>query len=508
MKICSNLLPLLLITLILGGPSLAQSDNINTIGGFEGTLPSYWTKGSEPAGATLTWATDQSVSFGRSLEISKSATSDSAAWISQNMCDIWSPRHYANVDMKIGAWVKTQGVNTNPATNDDRWYVAYTFYDSAGALIGQTKLPIDQSVATSTGWLADTNGVSETVLPTDSWKTIITFVAGKNATGTVWADNFILIGRAGAWAGQDWNTGVGVPTGWNYWLPPLGGNDGDLSNGFENTMITSAEAHSGMYSLKFDLPFDREPHDAWVGTRRYLLNGPTVFTSAPNSAVDISQLSDIKAGDVLRISMWIKGDNLVPDSAALYPGTWAIGVTPIFHTGYQPNDNYDEVGASDYTFTLPNATSFDWKQFSVDVTVPDNPDVKALSIRPHVYARFTGTVYYDDVTVEVISTATGVADGKDGLPKTYELATNYPNPFNPSTNIRYAVPHDGPVVLSIYNILGARVRTLVDNVVAAGKYSVVWDGRDDAGMTMGSGVYFYRLEAGSTQLVHKMMLLK
>ena len=64
-------------------------------------------------------------------------------------------------------------------------------------------MPIDQSTASSSGWVADTNGIGETILPKDSWKTIIKFVAGKNATGTVWADDFILIGRNGAWAGQD-----------------------------------------------------------------------------------------------------------------------------------------------------------------------------------------------------------------------------------------------------------------------------------------------------------------
>src|SRR3990172_8007001 len=114
----------------------AQVININTTGNFEGVLPGYWTKGNDPGGNTLTWATDQSRSLGRSLKITKTTTADSAAWVSENMVDYWSPRHYANVDMKIGAWVKTQGVNTNPAA-DALWYITYTFYDSAGALIGQ-----------------------------------------------------------------------------------------------------------------------------------------------------------------------------------------------------------------------------------------------------------------------------------------------------------------------------------------------------------------------------------
>src|SRR5205823_8587922 len=100
------------------------------------------------------------------------------------------------------------------------------------------------------------------------------------------------------WAGQDWNAGVLTPTGWNYWLPPNGGNDGKLGFGFENTRVTNEAAHSGLYSLKFDLPVGRPIHDSWVGTKRYSLNGPTIFPAGTKSAWDISHLTDIKAGDV------------------------------------------------------------------------------------------------------------------------------------------------------------------------------------------------------------------
>ena len=79
-------------------------------------------------------------------------------------------------------------------------------FDIAGSLIGTVKLPIDQSATTSAGWIADTTAVGQVSLPKAAWKMIISFVGGKNAAGTVWADNFIFTGRNGAWAGQDWNT--------------------------------------------------------------------------------------------------------------------------------------------------------------------------------------------------------------------------------------------------------------------------------------------------------------
>ena len=484
---------------------------ISSIGGFEGDLPSYWMRGSGD-GNSLVWATDQSRSMGHSLKIIKpGATADSLSWISENMTDIWSPQHYKDVDIKLGAWVKTEGVNTSPANDDERWWISYTFYNEAGNLIGETRLPIDQSAASSGTFMADTNAVGETILPEDSWTTIIKFVAGKNATGTVWADDFIFIGRGGAWAGQDWNSSVGVPTGWNYWLPPVGGNDGELSNGFENTVVTDEEAYTGLHSLKFDLPFDRAPHDAWVGTRRYLLNnGSMGKTALPETASqnDISTLSNVSAGDVLRISVWVKAGNLVPDSAAAYPGTWSVGITPIFHSGYLNNDPYDEIGAQDVVFTFPSVSAFDWTQFYVDVTVPDDPNVKSISVRPHVYSRFTGTVYYDNLTVENITLTTALSNKDKVIPKTLELGNNYPNPFNPSTTIEYAVPQSGNVTIDIYNLVGQRIKTLVDDAFSAGRYKTVWDGKDNAGVNVSSGIYFYSITSGNVSIVKKMVLIK
>jgi hypothetical protein len=485
--------------------------DLNAVGNMEGSLPSYWTMGSQPSSSSLSWATDQSRSFGRSLKITKSATSDSAAWISENMCDIWSPQHLKNVDMFIGAYVRTNNVNTNPGTDDAKWYVSYSFYDSAGVLIGTTMLPIDQSITSSSGWVADTNGVGETVLPKDSWKTIIKFVGGRNATGTVWADDFMLYGRAGAWAGQDWNAGVGVPTGWFYWLPPNGGNDGLLANGFENTQLTTEAAHSGSTSLKFDLPFDRAPHDGFVGTKRMLLNGTGIGTIASLGTSNdngTNSVSTVHPGDILRATVWVKANNLVPDSAAMYPSTWSIGLTPLFDKGNANNLGYNPTGP-DLQFVLPAVTSFDWMPISADFTVPADPSYKALEIRLHIYARFTGTVYFDDLTVQVIGGTTSVKDGdKNDIPKTYELANNYPNPFNPTTMIRFGVPGATDVSIIIYNLLGQKVRTLANGPFTAGFHEITWDGHNDLGTVVQSGVYFYRMQTGATALVKKMLFVK
>lgn len=85
----------------------------------------------------------------------------------------------------------------------------------------------------------------------------------------------------------------------------------------------------------------------------------------------------------------------------------------------------------------------------------------------------------------------------DGIPIEYHLGQNYPNPFNPSTAIRYEVAHRGGVELLIFNTLGQRVAILVNEEKDAGRYSVVWDGRNEHGVQVGSGMYFYRLYARS-----------
>jgi hypothetical protein len=90
----------------------------------------------------------------------------------------------------------------------------------------------------------------------------------------------------------------------------------------------------------------------------------------------------------------------------------------------------------------------------------------------------------------------------------YALEGNYPNPFNPSTIIRFQLPETAPVRLEIYNSIGARVRVLADERMDAGRYSSSWNGRDDAGRLVESGTYLYRFSAGSFNAVKRMALVK
>jgi hypothetical protein len=97
---------------------------------------------------------------------------------------------------------------------------------------------------------------------------------------------------------------------------------------------------------------------------------------------------------------------------------------------------------------------------------------------------------------------------ESALPDKYTLAQNYPNPFNPVTTIAYTLTRRSRVTVEIYNALGRRVRTLVDREESPGSHSIVWNGTDEKGNPVSSGVYLYRFRAGEFVETKKMLLLK
>ena len=107
-----------------------------------------------------------------------------------------------------------------------------------------------------------------------------------------------------------------------------------------------------------------------------------------------------------------------------------------------------------------------------------------------------------------VGTATAVSEPFELRPSTFTLEDNYPNPFNPSTTIRYSIPVQGHVRLRIFDLVGREVARLVDDVKSVGTYSVNWHAVDGVGRPMASGMYFYRLEGLGHQLTKRLLLLK
>jgi hypothetical protein len=152
--------------------------------------------------------------------------------------------------------------------------------------------------------------------------------------------------------------------------------------------------------------------------------------------------------------------------------------------------------------------------FKLDPTV-DKVELKAFETKnPHHSLAF----YYNDFStgrpeVKVVEPELNFASiaysgGGDAVPTAYALDQNWPNPFNPETTLSYALPESGEVELAVFNVLGQKVKTLVSGHQEAGAYEVIWDGSDESGNKVASGIYFYRAKINDFSKTRKMVLLK
>ena len=209
--------------------------------------------------------------------------------------------------------------------------------------------------------------------------------------------------------------------------------------------------------------------------------------------------------------------------AATHGWGWAIdnlviqgNPVPVELTSFTANTEEDKITLSWETATEKNNAGFD-----VERSIDKKSFVKVGSVRGNgtttekqtysyvdkisgggkFYYRLKqidldGSFHYSN-TLEV-----------SALPTVFKLSQNYPNPFNPSTTIKFQIPQQEKVVLEIYNTLGERVKTLVDEIKAPGFYHETWNGTNNNNVHVASGVYIYRVVAGKFVVAKKMMLLK
>jgi predicted CXXCH cytochrome family protein len=167
----------------------------------------------------------------------------------------------------------------------------------------------------------------------------------------------------------------------------------------------------------------------------------------------------------------------------------------------------------------------DFKYFAIyrGITPNFNPHGTPLATTSDVYYSDAsvqlGSIYYykltvfdfsgneSDFTEEKSLTVTSVEE-EAGIPTEFALRQNHPNPFNPSTQIRYELPKAEHVKISIYNTLGMLVTTLVDQYESAGYHTAVWNGIDNSGNSVATGIYIYKMETGAFTSMKKMMLIK
>ncbi len=188
---------------------------------------------------------------------------------------------------------------------------------------------------------------------------------------------------------------------------------------------------------------------------------------------------------------------------------------------YTPTDDYLRVAVS-----YDNGATWReiWKQTGMDLNAwafhkvyvnydPQEPFTSQMRFRFSMedYNNTTcAEAAIDDIQIRIadVNACAGAAEDPTGLPVRFQVEQNQPNPFNPKTSIRFALPTAGKVEVAVYDAGGRRVRTLVDGLRPAGYQAISWDGRDDADHELGSGVYYYTVRAGDERASHKMMLLK
>ena len=129
------------------------------------------------------------------------------------------------------------------------------------------------------------------------------------------------------------------------------------------------------------------------------------------------------------------------------------------------------------------------------------------SIRQQVNSLYPGATIFTTPLQSVTITVTSVSN-EEQIPERFSLGQNYPNPFNPTTTIEYELPRDSQVVLQIYNLLGQGIRTLLNQSQPAGMHSAIWDGKNDLGRMVGSGIYIYQIQVGSSTQTRKMIFVQ
>ena len=162
-----------------------------------------------------------------------------------------------------------------------------------------------------------------------------------------------------------------------------------------------------------------------------------------------------------------------------------------------PEEMYPHTTAfsdSDNVYFMYQMPNWEWNEIG-DPTGADHMN--------YVYVGFAGEdiefVYDDELNI---------SDENNLLPNNFELTQNYPNPFNPSTSINFTVPSLSDVNISVYDINGRLVNTLINNTLSAGEYNVMWNGDDMSGNKVSAGIYMYNLTSGETSITNKMILVK
>lgn len=144
-----------------------------------------------------------------------------------------------------------------------------------------------------------------------------------------------------------------------------------------------------------------------------------------------------------------------------------------------------------------------------DITGTGDKLFHSIVVKQQENGAKTGAIYVDDLQKDIVTGVESEEEELSAIPNSYSLDQNFPNPFNPSTQIRFSLPETANVSLTIFNVLGEKIMTLVNNEsLNSGTHTFTWNGRNEYGQVVPSGVYFYRVNSPKFTETKKMMMLK
>ncbi len=190
-------------------------------------------------------------------------------------------------------------------------------------------------------------------------------------------------------------------------------------------------------------------------------------------------------------------------------GTRTVGLNVVYNAAYLHDNMAIKFRGLLNWLTVDTTSGSIAGGASQDVTVGLNADGMDIGVHDGLLQILSNDPLNPTVHIPVTMNVIDPSPvGQEELPSTVMLNRNVPNPFNPMTEIKFALPKTGPVELKIFDVRGALVRTLVAGQLEAGHHTRVWQGRDDRNQQVPSGVYFYRLKADDKVLTDRMTLIK
>ena len=173
------------------------------------------------------------------------------------------------------------------------------------------------------------------------------------------------------------------------------------------------------------------------------------------------------------------------------------------------DDNGTEISYSETQTTLNSS----WTEFDVTLPIPVNTKDVRFTLTGTRNAGQDNDSYFDDLFFRVLRDESciemvTISEGQPNIAQEITLYQNYPNPFNPVTTLSYNLPQDSYVILSIYDMNGSLVKSLVNENRTAGMQHIQWNATNNSGRTVSAGVYLYSIEAEEFRQMKKMILLK